>query len=258
MSPAPWTQVGQLARRSVLRTLRQPAMVVPAVVVPLFIFAVTAPGLRAATLLPGFPTTSYVTFALAIPFIQGALFAVISTGTNLSIDVRSGFFNRLALSPLRGSYLIVGFLAGALALGLIQIVAFLTVGLLSGAHFEAGLGGVPVLLALWMLIVLGFGAIGVLIGLRSGGGHLVAAAYPVLVAFVFLSSILLPRNLIDHDWYRQVATYNPVSYLAEGIRSLLMTGWDAEALALGFGCAAAISAVAIAAASASLRTTLTR
>ena len=50
----------------------------------------------------------------------------------------------------------------------------------------------------------------------------------------FLSSILLPQDLIEHDWFRTVATHNPVSYLVEGLRSLIITGWDGE-LALGFG-----------------------
>ena len=57
---------------------------------------------------------------------------------------------------------------------------------------------------------------------------------------LFLSSAVLPRDLIAQDWFRTVATINPVSYLIEGLRSLIITGWDAEALALGFGVAIAI------------------
>ena len=47
-----------------------------------------------------------------------------------------------------------------------------------------------------------------------------------------------PRNLIEVDWFRFVATINPVSYLIEAVRSLIITGWDGQALALGFGFAA--------------------
>ena len=54
--------------------------------------------------------------------------------------------------------------------------------------------------------------------------------------FLFLSSQALPRDLLQQDWFRTIATYNPVSYLIEGIRSLFIIGWDPEALALGFGC----------------------
>jgi ABC-2 type transport system permease protein len=68
----------------------------------------------------------------------------------------------------------------------------------------------------------------------------------------------LPRNLIETDWFRTVATYNPVSYLLEGIRSLLITGWDGEALALGFGIAIGIAVIAMTLASAALKTRLVR
>jgi ABC-2 type transport system permease protein len=70
---------------------------------------------------------------------------------------------------------------------------------------------------------------------------------------IFFSSINLPRDLIESDWFRAVATLNPVSYLVEGIRSLVITGWDLQALILGFGCAIGIIALALAGAVASLR-----
>ena len=44
--------------------------------------------------------------------------------------------------------------------------------------------------------------------------------------------------MITVRWFHAVATYNPISYLVEGLRSLIITGWDAQALALGFGFAA--------------------
>jgi ABC-2 type transport system permease protein len=79
-----------------------------------------------------------------------------------------------------------------------------------------------------------------------------------MFAALFLSSVSLPRNLIDTDWFRTVATYNPVSYMLEGIRSLIITGWDGEALALGFACAGGVAAISIAASASALRTTMVR
>ena len=64
--------------------------------------------------------------------------------------------------------------------------------------------------------------------------------FPLFFVLLFLSSMSLPRPLIEQDWFRTIATYNPVSYLIEGIRSFIITGWDGEALALGFGVAIAI------------------
>ncbi len=252
------SQIGQLARRSILRTLRQPAQIVPALIFPLFLLAVNSSGLSKATRLPGFPTDSYLTFALAVTFMQGALFSLLNSGTNLARDIETGFLNRLALTPVRGAALLSGVLAGAALLGLIQAATYLLVGLIFGAHFGTGVAGVAAIIALSMLITVGFGSVGLFAALRTGSGEAVQSLFPVFFVFLFLSSMALPRNLIQTDWFREVATYNPVSYLLEAIRSLLIGGWNPEALALGFGIAIAILVIAMAAASGSLKTRLVR
>ena len=85
--------------------------------------------------------------------------------------------------------------------------------------------------------------------LRTGSGEAIQGLFPMLFVFLFISSMNTPRNLIGVDWFRVVATVNPVSYLIECVRSLIITGWDGEALALGFGVAAVIAVVSLAAAS---------
>jgi ABC-2 type transport system permease protein len=252
------TQVGYLARRSVVRTLRQPAQVVPAFVFPLFLLAVNSSGLQKATRIPGFPTHSYLTFALAVPFLQGALFSVMNAGTDLARDIESGFLNRLALTPLRGPALLSGLLAGAIVLGVVQALTYVLVGLAAGANFAAGVGGVAVIFALSLVITLAFGSIGLFAALRTGSGEAVQGLFPLLFVFLFLSSGSLPRNLIHTAWFHEVATYNPVSYLIEAIRSLLISGWNAQALELGFGIGAGIALGAMLAASSALRTRLAR
>ena len=76
--------------------------------------------------------------------------------------------------------------------------------------------------------------------------------------FLFISSMNMPRNLIPIDWFRTAATVNPVSYLIEGVRSLIITGWDAEALALAFGTAGCLAVAALVAAGLSMRTRMER
>ncbi len=252
------TQVGQLARRSVLRTMRQPAQIVPALIFPLFLLAVNSGGLKSTTGLPGFPTDSYLTFALAVPFVQGALFSVMNAGTDLARDIETGFLNRLALTPLRGAALLSGLLAGAVVLGLIQAATYLTVGLIAGAELVTGVGGALVIVALAVSITVGFGSIGLFAALRTGSGEAVQSLFPVFFVFLFLSAMALPLELIQTGWFQTVATINPVTYILEAFRSLLFEGWDAGALALGFGIAATVLAVGMFAASASLKTRLVR
>jgi ABC-2 type transport system permease protein len=67
-----------------------------------------------------------------------------------------------------------------------------------------------------------------------------------------------PRDLIDAGWFRVIATVNPISYLLEFVRSLIITGWDGTALALGFAVAAAIAIVSLGLATRALRQRMTR
>jgi ABC-2 type transport system permease protein len=252
------TQVGQLARRSAVRTLRQPAQIVPALVFPLFLLAVNSGGLKDVTNLPGFPTDSYLTFALAVPFMQGALFSVMNTGTDLARDIETGFLNRLALTPLRGAALLSGLLAGALLLGLVQAVAYLTVGLIAGAELVTGVGGALVIVLLSVTITVATGTLGLFVALRTGSGEAVQGMFPVFFVFLFISSMALPLDLIQTDWFHAIASANPVSYLLQAFRSLLIEGWNAGDLALGFGIALAVFVLGMTLASRSLKTRLVR
>ena len=258
MNAALLNQVGQLARRSVLRTLRQPAQIVPALVFPLFLLAVNSGGLKDATNLPGFPTDSYLTFALAVPFMQGALFSVMNAGTDLARDIETGFLNRLALTPLRGAALLSGLLAGAVVLGVVQAATYLAVGLIAGAELVTGVPGALVIVVLAVSITVAFGSIGLFAALRTGSGEAVQGLFPVFFVFLFLSTMALPLDLLHTDWFHAVASANPVSYLLQAFRSLLIEGWDVGDLALGFAIAAAILAIGMTAASAALKTRLVR
>src|SRR5215211_1165635 len=233
-------------------------MVFPSVFFPLLLLSINSSGLNSATLLPGFPSDSYFQFAIAIPFIQGALFSAMSAGTNVANDIETGFLNRLSLTPLRRVSLMLGQLTGIVALGLIQALTFLLVGIVFGAGIAAGPAGAVVLVLLSLTISLAFGGIGAFVALRAGTGEAVQATFPLFFAALFLSSMSLPRNLIETDWYQTVATWNPVSYMLEGIRSLVIVGWDPEAIALGFACAGGIAAIAITLAGAALRTRMVR
>jgi ABC-2 type transport system permease protein len=251
-------QVATLAWRAVVRTARQPASAIPPIVFPMALMAVNAGGLDAATDLPGFPTDSFYAFALAVPFIQGALFATMNAGTDLARDIQNGFFNRLALTPVRGAALLAGQLGGVVTLALVQAVIYLAVGLAIGVRLESGILGGVVLLGFAALVGLGFGALGAMLALRTGSGESVQGLFPALFVFLFISSMNMPRNLIEIDWFRIAATVNPVSYLIEGVRSLVIEGWSGDTLALAFGVATAITLVSLALATMALKTRLER
>ena len=193
-------QVGAVARRSVVRTSRQPAAVVFPLIFPMLLLLVNSGGLEASTHLPGFPTDSFVAFALAVPFIQGALFSTMNAGTDLARDIQTGFLNRLSLTSMRGVALLAGPLAGAVVLGLVQARV-----LHRGrpdhrrATSPPARSGSSCSSSSPPLISLSFGALGVFLALRTGSGEAIQGLFPLLFVFLFISSMNMPRNLIAVD-----------------------------------------------------------
>lgn len=251
-------QTRAVARRAIVRTSRQKALMIFPMIFPLILFAINGSALSPATKIPHFPTHNYRDFLIAMPFIQGAMFVSITAGVDLAKDIESGFLNRLALTPLRGEALLVGQLGGALVLGVLQAIVYLLVGLATGVTFATGVGGALVLLLLSIVIAFAFASLGGLLALRFGTGEAVQGIFPLLFVTLFLSSSSLPRDLIKATWFRDIATYNPISYLLEGLRSLVIGPWNAQALELAFGFAIGLLVLALGFSQTAMKTRLAR
>jgi ABC-2 type transport system permease protein len=251
-------QVALIARRSLVRTARQPGTWIPPLLFPLILMAVNSNGLRAATRLPGFPTHSFLAFFLPFSFMQGALFASGIAGTDLARDIDNGFLNRLALTPVRGASLLLGQIGGAVGLGTFQAFVYLAVALIAGVHIDAGVAGALVILLLAILVAAAFGTLGLWLALQTGSGEGVQSTFPLLFFLLLISSMNLPRNLIEVSWFRDLATLNPVSYMIEALRSLVIVGWDVQALALGFGFTLALIGVSLVLAARQLKVRMAR
>jgi ABC-2 type transport system permease protein len=234
-------QIGAVARRSVIRTIRQRGLIAFPILFPLILFAINGSALSAATKIPGFPPVSYRAFLLAVPFMQGALFVAVTAGVDLARDIESGFFNRLALTPLRRVSLIAGLLLGVAVLGALQSIVYILMGFIGGDHLAAGVGGALVIVVLGSLAATAFGTLGCVAALRTGSGEVVQGLFPLFFVFIFLSSGSLPRPLLRTGWFHTVATWNPISYLIEGFRSLFVVGWDGTSLWRGFAVAIGIA-----------------
>ena len=181
-----------------------------------------------------------------------------NAGTDLARDVQTGFINRLSLTALRDWALLTGQLAGVVVLGMVQVLFYIAVGLTAGVRLGWGFAGILALLVYGAIVALSFGALGAWLAFRTGSGETIQALFPVLFVFLFISSMNAPRNLIGIEWFRIAATLNPVSYMIECVRSLIITGWDPQALALGFGFVIALGIVSLMLASRALRTRMTR
>ena len=125
-------------------------------------------------------------------------------------------------------------------------------------RIASGPAGVLTIFAFAALVGLAFGALGAFAALRTGSGEAVQSLFPAFFVFLFISSMSLPLDLLQTPWFHTIASANPVSYLLQAFRSLLIEGWNLDQLALGFAIAAAIFVLGMTAATRALKTRLVR
>jgi len=234
-----------LARRSVLGTARQPVIWFPAVVFPLLIAAINSAALGRSTALPGFPPVeSFGQFLLVGTLTQGVLFGGIIGGSDLALDIESGFFERLVASPVARWAILVGRLAGSAVLGAFQAVVFIGVFAAFGAPIEGGPAAVAVIILTAAVLAVAVGGFAAGLGLRTGSQEAVQNMFPLLFVLVFVSSAFFPTALMK-GWYRRAAEANPISWMIDGLRELVITGFDRSAALTALAVASGLAALTL-------------
>lgn len=151
-------------------------------------------------------------------------------GIPLLFDKENGFLSRLMSVPIsRTSILVSRFLAVNLNTTL-QCVIILALGLLFGIRILTGIGGVVALLVIGLFLGFGMTVISLILAfvLRNHGGFF-AILSVVSLPVTFLSSAFVPLELLPL-WMQTIARMNPMTYAIDGMRSLILSGWNGPLL----------------------------
>ena len=219
--------VRALGMRSIRPTFRRPQLIAPIVVFPTLLLAIQTGGAGGAINLPGFPPVqSFLQFMLAGAMMQSMMLAGNSGGIALAVDIEMGFTDRLFSAPIPRFAIVLGRLAGTAALGLFGSLWFLAIGLIFGAEIEGGIPAALLAIALVTASALAVGAIGAAIALRTGSASVVQGLFPLVLVVLFLSSAFFPQELMIEP-AKSIAAYNPLSFIAEGVREPMISGIDA-------------------------------
>jgi ABC-2 type transport system permease protein len=233
------------SKRSVINTVRQPAVIVPALIFPLMFLAMASSAMDRSTTLPGFPRVdSFLQFMIAATMIQGAIFGAISTGVDMAVDIEGGFFERLVSSPTSRTSIVAGRLTGAFLLGAFQTWFYFGVASIFGLDAEGGLVGVALVSLVVAVLSAGAGAALVALALKTGSAEAVQGSFPLVFVFMLISTAFFPRGLMD-GWYGTLAGWNPVSYLIDGVREQFISGLDWNAFLMSLSIAVGIGAIGI-------------
>jgi ABC-2 type transport system permease protein len=219
--------VRALGGRSIRQTFRRPQLLAPIVVFPTLLLAVQTGGAGASIELPGFPPVqSFLQFMLAGAMMQSMMLAGNSGGIAFAVDIEMGFTDRLFAAPIPRFAIVLGRLAGTAALGLFASLWFLAIGLVFGAEIEGGVPGALLAILLVTASALAVGGIGAAIALRTGSASVVQGLFPLVLVVLFLSSAFFPQELMIEP-AKTIAQYNPLSFIAEGVREPIISGIDA-------------------------------
>jgi ABC-2 type transport system permease protein len=234
-----------LARRALRTTLRRPQFLAPLLIFPSLFLAINTGGLHRSTDLPGFPHVhGFLDFQLSAAMCQSLMLGGVGAGIATALEIEGGFFDRLVASPIPRVSIPLGRIMAGAVIAAIQVVYFLALGLIFGAHIVAGVPGVLLVLLIGVATGTGFAALGVMLALRARSASTVQGIFPLVFVVLFISSAFFPRKLLSHpaDW---VAAYNPLSYVADGIRDPIISSITASTVLEGFAAAVGIAAAGI-------------
>ena len=227
--------VAERALRSIPRDVEG---VIPALVIPVFFFVVNVGALQDQT--ERFMEVDYKAFQLPVAI----LFAVtgISRAITVVTDIQSGYFDKLSLTPVNRLGMLIGFTVADFALVVALTVPVIILGLVVGVRFESGPAGLLVFVLMGGAWGLAFAGLPYAIALKTGNPVAVNSSFLLFFPFMFLTTVFVPMEALT-GWLATVAVYNPVTYLLDGLRSLITVGWDSEALLKGFGAIAGVGVV---------------
>lgn len=236
-------QITTLAWRSLVTTFRTPAAIIPGIIISVFfLFVYTGSLGNASNFLPGLAGKSYLAFILPVSIVSSALSGAGVAGQAIVRDIENGYFDKLLLTPIsRGALLLGPMIAGAITLGL-QTVIVLAVGLLLGLESATGFIGLLVVVALALILGVGFSGFTVAIALRTGSAAATQGGSFLFFPLTFLTATFVPVSLLS-GWIKTAAVYNPITYILEAMRSVLLEGWQVEVLARGLTSAVVLGVV---------------
>jgi ABC-2 type transport system permease protein len=220
-----FVDVVSIARRAILQIPREPATVIPALIVPIFFYVLNIGALSQIT-----HAAAHINFkAFELPV--AVVFAVtgVSRASSLVTDIQNGYFDRLMITPVRRLPLLLGLMMADLTLVMALAIPVVVVGLGLGVHFQTGILGMVVFVVLCGVWGLVFTGLPYSIALKTGNPGAVNASFILFFPITFLTTTFVTKDHLQ-GWLAAVATYNPMTYILAGLRALVSGGWDAKAL----------------------------
>lgn len=240
--------VRTVSGRALRAVPREPAVVVPPVLIATFFFIVNIATFENITeaSIAGF---DYTAFQLPTAILLGV--TGVSRAPSMVLDIQNGYLDRLLMTPMRRTAILLGHFVADVAVAIGLTIPILVLGFVLGAGFETGILGLIVFFAMASAWSLAFAGFSYAVALKTGNPAAVQSMFLLFFPFLFLTTSYVPRSQLS-GWLDTVAAINPVTYLLEGLRSLAIDGWTTDLL-WGVVAIVAVGAISMAMCLATLR-----
>ncbi len=231
-------EVSGIFGRWIRKTLRRPPFLFFSLVQPIVWFVLFTASFARIADIRGFAeatgTSSYLTYFSAAVIIQTVLGSAMQSGIGMVSDVESGYMDKMRVAPIHRSSILLGKVLSdgfriLLQTGVIVILAFAL-----GVTIATGVIGLAVIFLFAAAFGIAWSGISTFIGLATRNSE-ATLMISILTTFplLFLSTAVMPAPLLS-SWVQSVSVYNPISYIADAMHALIITGdWSA----LGYGLA---------------------
>jgi len=218
--------VASIAGRALRAVPRELETVIPPVFIALFFFVVNIGTLQRLTQshLKGFDIKAFMLPTAILLGVTG-----VSRAGSLVLDIQSGYLDRLLLTPVRRLAILIGHMLADVAIACALMVPILGLALGLGVRLQSGPAGALAFLLTGCAWSLAFAGFGYAIALKTGNPAAVNSSFLLFFPFLFMTSSYVPRAQLS-GWLGSIATWNPVTYVLEGLRSLVTQGWQWDSL----------------------------
>ncbi|MCY3568134.1 MAG: ABC transporter permease [Chloroflexi bacterium] len=212
-----------LAVRAIRESTRQPGVEITNVFIPLFFLAVST-GAIANFSERGFGVENYLAFQLPVAVLQAVAGSSAASGIAIVLDMERGYFDKLLLTPASRWSLIIGRVWADAVRAIFFATIMLVAALIAGSGMATGVPGAILILIIAGLFGGAYSGIGIFIAMRTGNAQAAQAGFLLFFPLLFMAPAFAPLAVFD-DWLRIIATINPVTYIMEGMRGLVMEGY---------------------------------
>jgi ABC-2 type transport system permease protein len=233
-----------LSIRNIKLIWRPLLALLPPFFMPIFFFAVNSVSLSAFSQVPGFPDVSYKDFIAPVAIFTAIFFSAGNAGIELVQDIQGGYFKKLIIMPINRLSIVLAKLTEIAVQSLGQGLVMLILLLLWGVRFETGFWGVLAIFAILTLFAMAWSCIGMIIALRAQNARLVQSMFILVFPLLYLTTSQSPRELLPETFAR-ITDFNPVTYIIEGIRALVLQGWGSPEIWQAFVAAGSMFVVLV-------------